>query len=102
MKKNEIEKLRNERSPVHEKCLGIGFTEEEKKFFVEKKSRCSKVIEVISDITGDTENLCATYIKPSVFWNRGGCPVADHYRPDLFSETKNAKRVGQQKQKKKK
>lgn len=88
------------RKPVENKCLGEGFTEDELKFFVDKRTICSKVDRIDGEATKDC--FCRAYINPGIFWNRGGCPLADHYRPDLFVEKREFKRVGQQKQKKKK
>ena len=96
----EKEKLMEERLPVHEKCVGEGFSDDEMKYFVEKRTVCSRV-ELIGGEATD-KCLCRAYVNPSVFWNRGKCPLADHYRPDLFVATKEVRRVGQQKQKKKK
>jgi hypothetical protein len=89
-----------ERLPVHEKCIGKGFSDDEAKYFVGKRTVCSRIEPVNGEITD--ECLCKSYVNPTAFWNRGGCPLADHYRPDLFSVTKESRRVGQQKQKKKK
>lgn len=114
-----IEQMMMEREPVHQKCLGIGFSDEEKEF-LQKEIICSRVepveiYEIIDEETGETDPevmptisksdpacRCTTYMKPSVWWRHPGqrCPMADHYRPDLsFNKTKG--RVGQQKQKKK-
>lgn len=96
----ERKKLVEERLPVHEKCVGKGFSDDETKYFNGKRTVCSRVELIDGGITDKC--LCKAYINPSIFWNRGNCPLADHYRPDLFVTTKDIKRVGQQKQKKKK
>lgn len=108
MDKN-TEQLLKEREPIHEKCLGMGFTEEQEDFLRNKRcSRIEPVDVVVDDETGETEPdcmslacFCSSYVKPSIWWNHSSrrCPLADHFRPDL--KAKNAKvRVGQQKQKK--
>jgi hypothetical protein len=79
---------------AHEKCLGRGFTEEEKKFLVE--NACGKL-----DLTSDQEPRCTAYAKPELWWRPGFyCPLATHYKPKQATEKKH--RVGQQKQKKSK
>jgi len=45
-------------------------------------------------------STCSVYLKPSVLWSRGTCPLANHIK----IETKNSDgkvRAGQQKSKKK-
>jgi len=68
------------REPIHPEC--------------EKDKGCNKVIEQ------DGVKVCAAYIRPSVFWRRGGCALASHV---IIGTTGPAgkSRIGQQKQKKK-
>lgn len=112
-----IEQMMKDRLPVHERCLGIGFNEEEKKFL--KPGVCNRiepieVFDLIDEETGQADDetppslsntdpacRCAAYINPSSWWRRGRCPLASHFDP-YFEEEKGKQRVGQQKQKKKK
>ena len=103
------EEMMKERSPIHPKCKGEGFSEAQQKFIVAQ--RCSR-IEPVNLFDEEDKNAksftddscrCTTYINPSNWWKHEEwrCPLGDHYRPDL--EIKGSKaRVGQQKQKKKK
>lgn len=105
------EQLLKERTPVHGKCLGKFFTEEEAEFL--KAECCSRVEAVgqdviVDDETGETEKdpasivyFCTAYVNPDNWWKNATsrCPLADHYRPDLQT-TKAKVRAGQQKQKK--
>lgn len=110
-----IEQLMMEREPIHEKCLGKGFTEAEQKFL---KGQCDRVepvdvYEIIDEPTGEVDAevdpvednanaacRCTAYVNPAMWWRPGfRCPLANHFRPDL--EVKTVKgRVGQQKQRK--
>ena len=83
MNKNEEKrkKLLEERLTVHEKCLGEGFSDDEIKYFVGKRTACSRVEPIDGEVTNKC--LCKSYVNPAIFWNRGSCPLADHYRPDL-------------------
>jgi hypothetical protein len=45
--------------------------------------------------------VCPVYINPTGWWNRGGCPMATHWRAEELSKDGKV-RVGQQKQKKRK
>jgi|APCry1669188910_1035180.scaffolds.fasta_scaffold00061_33 hypothetical protein len=113
MDKN-IESLMKERLPVHPKCRGEGFSDEQTKFILSK--RCSRIepvdnwyvdpnddfTKVVHSFT-DPDCRCTAYVNPSNWWKHESwrCPLGDHFRPDLA--IKDAKgRVGQQKQKKKK
>lgn len=90
------EALMKEREPVHEKCLGEGFTDEEKEYV--RASRCSRM----ETFEGDEEEVsyCKAYVNPSNWWKHGRhCPLGDHFRPDLQSVNVKV-RAGQQKQKK--
>jgi hypothetical protein len=107
------EEMLKNRKPVHGKCLGKFFTEEEAEFL--KTEACSRIEgmettgEVIVDEeTGETEPgttttvyFCKAYVNPDNWWkhSKTRCPLADHYRPDLKME-KSRVRAGQQKQKK--
>lgn len=55
--------------------------------------------------TGSCENIdngfCTKYPVPATFWRMGGCPMATHVNFDKDLEGSEKKRVGQQKQKKK-
>ena len=75
-----MQKTKFVREPIHPEC--------------EKDKGCSKIIE---------ENgikVCSAYIKPSVFWERGGCALASHVIIDSSGPVGKS-RIGQQKQKKK-
>jgi hypothetical protein len=86
--KKEVRKMGN----VVEKCLGIGFDEDHKKYH--KGGECCRI---------DENGNCLAYLKPSVKWDRGKllsyCPLASHYDETISSE-KVKTRVGQQKGKK--
>jgi hypothetical protein len=109
MNKN-IEQLMKEREPIHEKCMGVGFTDEQREFM--HKEQCSRIESqdvVVDEETGEVEQdctslacFCSSYVRPSIFWNHPSkwCPLADHYRPDLQAKSTKV-RAGQQKQKKK-
>lgn len=110
-----IEELRKIAEPVHEHCLGRGFTPEAEAML--SAPRCAKidplpVFEIIDEETGaiDTESApefttddeacrCSVYFRPASWWRRGRCPMATHYNPEELVNKKV--RVGQQKQKKK-
>jgi hypothetical protein len=114
----QTELLMKERLPVHPKCRGEGFSEEERKFL--RTSRCSRIepvniYDVIDEQTGEVDQektpakdftdefcRCTTYVNPSNWWKNPTwrCPMGDHYRPDMVIE-KGKGRIGQQKQKKK-
>lgn len=110
----DIEFLMKERLPVHPKCRGEGFTDEQTKFIIAKHcSRIEPVDDYFPDIDSDFSKRvqyftdpncrCTSYVNPSNWWRHESwrCPLGDHFRPDLA--IKDAKsRVGQQKQKKKK
>lgn len=97
------EQLLKERKPVHDKCLGVGFTDEEKEI-LSKHGKCSKMVE--ADIQPEDGELffCSAYVNPANWWRNEGswCPLCDHYRPDLVVKQVSRGRVGQQKQKKRK
>lgn len=110
-----IEELRKNALPIHPKCLGLEFTEEDEK--CRTADRCDRIVpenifEVIDEPTGaidaeatpevviDETCRCEAYINPASFWRRGGCPLATHWGQDE-SNTTGKVRVGQQKQKKK-
>ena len=84
-----IEKLKEERTPVVEKCLSKGFSGEDSKFI--REEQCSKVTE---------DGYCESYAFPSIKWRIGRCPLSSNYDPYL-TPVKGKKRVGQQKQAKK-
>ena len=94
------EQLLKERKPVHDKCRGEGFTEEQRKFMLADK--CER-IEPVSTEDGDSYThkacVCSAYVNPGMWWRHGRCPVGNHYRPDLEISKKKI-RVGQQKQRK--
>ena len=111
-----IEELRKTAEPVHDRCRGIGFAEDEKQFL--SAPRCTKIdplpvydlIDEDTDMadpeteptftTDDPACRCSVYAYPSSFWRRGRCPMATHFDPYYKVETAKV-RVGQQKQKKK-
>lgn len=99
-----IEKLKKERKPVHDKCLGFGFSDDEKKSL--KIPMCTRV-ELYDENKGGSDNgsitaFCSTYTDPANKWAYNKrCPLSDHFRPDLVEKDKERTRVGQQKQKKK-
>lgn len=66
-------------SPIHPKCKG-----------------CDRTV-VHAGTT-----YCSTYIKPSIWWKRGSCPLGSHI--DRNDNEKNGQkiRVGQQKQRRNK
>ncbi len=96
--------LMKKRLPVHPKCRGEGFTEEEKKAIL--LPYCSRIepVEMPEKSFTDESCRCKAYVNPSQWWKlpTWKCPLADHYRPDLLIGKTNKGRVGQQKQKKKK
>ena len=59
---------------IHERCVG-----------------CQKV---------QKDSTCSVYLKPSVLWNRGTCPLANHVKVETKSSNGKV-RAGQQKGKKK-
>ena len=67
---------------IHEKCIGCNRYET---FTAGDESR----------------SLCKVYRNPSYWWERKGCPVATHAKREVAEDT-SKKRLGQQKQKKKK
>jgi hypothetical protein len=112
-----MEKLRKNALPIHPKCLGLEFTADDEKRRVGKQ--CNRIVpeelpvelldeptgegdpEGAKEVTVDETCRCDAYINPSVWWNRGGCPLASHWKE--INETQQEKvRMGQQKQKKKK
>lgn len=68
-------------APIHKECIG-----------------CQKTI----TFDGYEGTYCSVYPCPSVFWRRGGCPVATHIKIDNGEKKKGKIRVGQQKQRKNK
>lgn len=99
-----VEELKKERKPVHEKCLGYGFSNDEKKSL--KIPMCTRVESYDGnkneDENGCITSFCSTYSDPANKWTHGKrCPLSDHFRPDLVDKDKEKTRVGQQKQKKK-
>jgi len=61
---------------------------------VDECEQCSNITE---------EGVCKAYLYPSAKWARGKkCPLATHLRVKVMVEEKGRKRVGQQKQVKKK
>lgn len=113
-----IEQLRKEALPIHPKCVGQGFSDEEKQWLDIKHPVCSRIdpieiYEIIDEETGavDTEvpptlsNIdeacrCTAYAFPNTKWKTGWCPLATHFNP-IQEEAGVKVRVGQQKQKKK-
>lgn len=97
----DIEELIKIRKPIHPKCKGQGFSDEEKKF--QTSAICERIEPCdFEDEEGLLENCrCTVYVDPSYWWRVGFCPVASHYKPQDFIG-KDKQRVGQQKQKKKK
>lgn len=98
------ETLMKKRKPVHDKCLGRGFSETEKKFI--KLPTCPRIesYDQNKDVAdGDgTISFCSTYIDPTNKWAHDKrCPMSEHFRPDLVDKEEKRQRVGQQKQKKK-
>ena len=67
-------------TPIHKKCIG-----------------CQKII-VFDGFEGP---YCSVYPNPSIFWRRGGCPIATHIKT-TNNEKVSKVRVGQQKQRKNK
>lgn len=57
----------------------------------EECNGCSKVAE---------DSTCSAYPKPSVWWRRGRCPLADHVDVKQVNNGEKV-RVGQQKQRRK-
>ena len=47
------------------------------------------------------ENVCAAYLYPDKLWRRGNCPTTTHITTIIAENAGGKKRVGQQKQKKK-
>ena len=76
---------------LHEKCLGNGFTDDQKKFM--KHNVCKKVV----------DGHCTVYANPTVKWEHpicgDRCNMATNYRPDL-AVVSGKVRQGQQKGKK--
>ena len=101
--KHEMDKttemLMKERETVANKCVGLGFTEEEEKFIKEKV--CDKIEAFENEEDGVPIRYCKCYAFPAIKWRSGRCPMATNYRPDLQVE-KAKERVGQQKGKRKK
>lgn len=100
-----IEEMKKNAEPVHERCRGEGFTEEEKPFLT--GPFCDRIDPVVQEKERpDFLNpacRCTVYFKPVVKWKDGKrCPMSSHFRPDLETKTAGKTRVGQQKQKKKK
>jgi hypothetical protein len=61
---------------------------------------CSKLIMEGLD-TPDPRIFCKAYINPDAMWRTGDCPASDEFlKTKIESETNGKKRVGQQKQKK--
>ena len=73
-----MENIYKDRAPIHPKCKGCG--------------------RIVSHAGTD---YCSAYIKPSVFWKRGGCALATHVVINSDASISQKERVGQQKQKKK-
>jgi len=99
-----IETLKKERKPVHERCVGIGFSDTEKQFL--KLPQCPRVESYGEGKNDSSDNtitaFCSVYTDPTNKWTHGKrCPLSDHFRPDLVEKDKERTRVGQQKQKKK-
>ena len=108
-----VEELLKDRLPVHPKCRGKEFSEEQAKNLVSPE--CSRIEKLDDygfgkvDSNGGSEGevdielcRCTTYYNPSYWWaGERRCPMADHYK--IRSKTQTEKvRAGQQKQKKKK
>jgi len=62
---------------------------------VEQCMNCNRKTQMMWKL-GAPVTVCSTYLKPRVWWNRGGCPFM--YKPESTVDGKS--RVGQQKQKK--
>lgn len=97
---NLIEKLRMKAEPIHQKCLGKGFSEDEQEFVT--ADRCSHIdpLPVYDDNVevDDSACRCKIYYKPDAMWKLGRCAMASHYNP-FVEKFKGKSRVGQQKQK---
>ena len=83
-----IEKLKDEREPIVEKCLGCENIKEE----------ATKEYKVGRPYDG---SYCSSYAHPGAKWRVGVCPRATHIEKEIEKEKISKKRVGQQKQKKK-
>ena len=77
-----IEFLKSNREQIFEKCI-------------KNDTPCSRV---------DSEtNTCSVYFKPQIKWRHSDCPMADlHLKEHFIPEKIEKKRIGQQKQKKRK
>jgi len=101
-----IEQLMKEREPVHPKCRGEEFSNEEKALVASKICEKIEPLEFVDDegqrVSSSTDGACRckAYVSPKYWWARGRCPLATHFR-SAEMEADNKKRVGQQKQKKK-
>lgn len=74
-----VEELKTVRRPLHEKCTSY------------PNKPCSKA----------EDGYCMAYAFPDIKWRLGDCPLADvHLRTSFEPKTTEKKRVGQQKQKK--
>lgn len=63
----------------------------------ERCSGCDRITTFKLD-NGASVRGCSVYLKPSVLWNRGGCPFMYAWKETV--KTIGKKRVGQQKQRK--
>lgn len=114
-----IEQLMMEREPVHPKCQGKGFTDEERNF-LHAPWRCDRIesismFDIIDEETGQIDDeaaaedtnadpacRCTAYVNPSNWWRgKNYCPLASHFRPQEKPVSAGKVRAGQQKQKKK-
>jgi hypothetical protein len=68
----------------------------EQESIVDQCIGCPKITTMIWWKTGAPVKVCSVYIKPRVFWNRGGCM----FNMNTAATPKARKRVGQQKQRK--
>jgi hypothetical protein len=84
--------------PVVEKCIGVGIEG--------TGSICGRIMRVDGteiDVLPTEDNLkefrCQAYLYPDMKWRLGNCPLATHLTA-VIEEQKGKRRVGQQKQKK--
>ena len=79
------------RTPVNAKCMKP-VTEP-----VDSIEFCSRLI-----MTDEPECYCKSYINPDAKWRNGNCNLADQFLKTVETKDEIKKRVGQQKQSKKK